>query len=311
MGKQLLKTFPKIGFRKKALSMKQKEAIAGYLIIMPWIVGFLVFSFGPVIASFVLMFTKWELITAPQWIQFDNFTRLIKDPLVPKSLYNTFIYTIFSVPLNLLAALCTAMLLNVKSKASNLFRTLIYLPSQMPAAATAILWFFIFSPTYGLANSVLGWFGIEEQKWLWDIHLVKPALIIMSIWNLGVPMIIFLAALQGVPDQLYEAAILDGAGKWKKLFFITLPLISPTILFNLVIGLIGSFQVFTQVFIMTGGGPGNASLMYVMHIYNNAFANFRMGYASLLAGVLFILVMLLTYLQFKMSKAWVYYEGGN
>lgn len=291
------------------LTMKQREAIAGYVAISPWMIGFLVLAAGPILASFGFMFTKWELITPPEWIGLNNFRRLLGDPLVPKALWNTFFYTVLSVPLNLIAALFAASLLNVRVKGSNIYRALIYLPSQMPVAATAILWFFIFSPTYGLANGVLGWFGIEPQGWLWDSQLVKPALVIMAVWNVGVAMIIFLAGLQGVPEALYEAAMIDGAGAWKRFRHVTLPMISPTILFNLIMGIIGSFQVFTQVYIMTGGGPGNASLMLVLHIYNNAFAAFKMGYASVLAWVLFCIVMILTAIQFRLSRKWVFYEG--
>jgi multiple sugar transport system permease protein len=179
----------------------------------------------------------------------------------------------------------------------------------MPAAASSILWFFIFSPTYGLANQIIGAFGIAPQKWLFDVDLVKPSLILMATWGFGNAMIIFLAGLKGVPDVLYEAAKIDGAGSWSLFRFVTLPMISPTILFNLTIGLIGAFQVFANVFIMTEGGPGNASLMINLYIYRNAFQNFRMGYASVLAWVLFAFVLILTLIQLRLSGRWVYYEG--
>jgi multiple sugar transport system permease protein len=179
----------------------------------------------------------------------------------------------------------------------------------MPAAAASILWFFIFSPTYGLANNVLGWVGIPPQKWLWDSDLVKPSLIFMTLWAIGNTIIIFLAGLQGIPDTILEAARIDGTNSFQLFRFITLPLLSPTIFFNLIMGFIGSFQVFTNVFIMTNGGPGNASLMYVLYIYRNAFQNFRMGYASLLAWILFILVLAITMIQFKVSNRWVFYAG--
>ena len=219
---------------------------------------------------------------------------MIHDPLVPVALWNTFFYTILAVPLHLAAALAAAMLLNVGVRGTNMYRVLIYLPSQMPVVASAILWFFIFSPTYGLANGVLGWFGIPAQQWLYDVNLVKPSLVIMAVWSLGGAMIIFLAGLQGIPEVLYEAARIDGAGTWRLFRHITVPLLSPTIFFNLIIGIIGSFQVFTNVLIMTDGGPGNASLMFVLYIYRKAFQNFRMGYASVLAWVLFLIVLVLT-----------------
>jgi multiple sugar transport system permease protein len=179
----------------------------------------------------------------------------------------------------------------------------------MPAVASSILWFFIFSPTYGLANAILGWLGIPPQKWLWDTNLVKPSLVLMAIWGLGNAMIIFLAGLQGIPDALYEAAMIDGAGTWRLFVHITLPMLSPSIFFNLTMGIIGSFQVFTNVFMMTSGGPGNASLMRVLYIYRNAFVFFRMGYASLLAWILFAIVLVVTAIQLRVSRMWVYYEG--
>jgi len=291
------------------LSLKRQEAITGYIAILPWLLGFIFFALGPIVASFVLMFMRWEVITPARWIGLGNFRRLIADPLVMESLYNTLFYTILSVPLQLVAALFAAILLNVGVKATNIYRVFIYLPSQMPVVASTILWFFIFSPTYGLANQILGWFSIEPQKWLWDVNLVKPALVIMAVWHLGNAMIIFLAGLQGIPETLYEAARIDGAGAWRLFRHITLPMLSPTIFFNLVIGIIGSFQVFTNVFITTNGGPGNSSLMLVLYIYRNAFQNFKMGYASMLAWLLFLIVLVMTVIQFRISKTWVYYEG--
>ena len=257
-------------------SFRRKEALAGYVAILPWLLGFVIFSVGPIIASFVLMFMKWEVITPAKWIGLGNFRRLIADKLVVQSLFNSLFYTVLAVPLGLLAALFAALLLNVRVKGTNVYRALIYLPSQMPAVASSILWFFIYSPTYGLANGILAWFGIEPQKWLWDVDLVKPSLVIMAIWNLGNAMIIFLAGLQGISDALYEAAKIDGAGTWRLFRHITLPMLSSTIFFNLIMGIIGSFQVFTNVFVMTSGGPGNASLMFVLLIHRNAFQNFKM-----------------------------------
>lgn len=297
------------GWLKHGLRMQQREAVAGYVAILPWLLGFLIFTLGPMVASLVLTVMKWEVLTPPTFIGLGNFRRLVADPLVGLSLRNTLFYTLLSVPLNLLAALFAAMLLNVNVKGTNLYRAIIYLPSQMPAVASAILWFFIFSPTYGLANGVLGWFGISAQKWLWDVNLVKPSLVIMAVWSFGGAMIIFLAGLQGIPEILYEAAEIDGASPWTRFLNITLPMLSPTIFFNLVMGIIGSFQVFTNVFVMTNGGPGNASLMLVLYIYRNAFQNFKMGYASLLAWVLFCIVLALTIVQFRVSKSWVFYEG--
>jgi multiple sugar transport system permease protein len=292
-----------------ASPMRRREAIAGYIAILPWFLGFLIFALGPMVASLVLVFMKWEVLTPPAWIGLANFGRMLSDPLVSLSLRNTLFYTLLAVPLNMLAALLAAMLLNVGVRGTNLYRAIIYLPSQMPAVASAILWFFIFSPTYGLANDFLAWFGIPPQQWLWDVNLVKPSLVIMAIWAFGGAMIIFLAGMQGIPEALYEAADIDGATIWTRFRHITIPMLSPVIFFNLVIGIIGSFQVFTNVFVMTNGGPGNASLMLVLYIYRNAFQNFKMGYASLLSWVLFAIVLVLTVVQFRTSRMWVYYEG--
>jgi multiple sugar transport system permease protein len=313
-------TVPNVGISAPALpqarrrswfgsSLRRQEAIAGYIAILPWFLGFLIFAVGPIVASFVLMFMRWEIITPAKWIGFNNFQRLSADPLVLKSLYNTLYYTVLAVPLHLLTALIAAYLLNVGVRWTNFYRSLIYLPSQMPVVASSILWFFIFSPTYGLANAVLGWFGIAPQQWLWDVNLVKPSLILMATWSLGNAMIIFLAGMQAIPTTLYEAARIDGANGWHEFRHIMLPMLSPTIFFNFIIGIIGSFQVFTNVFIMTDGGPGDASLMFVLYIYQNAFQNFKMGYASLLAWVLLCIVLIITHIQFRISRRWVYYEG--
>ena len=291
------------------LTLRRREALAGYVAILPWLVGFLLFTLGPIAFSFVLMFMKWELITPPEWAGLANFRRLMSDPLALKSLWNTLYYTVFAVPLNLVAALFAATMLNVGVRGTNVYRALIYLPSQMPAVAIAILWFFIFSPTYGLANGILGLFGMPPQKWLWDVDLVKPSLVLMAAWGLGNSMIIFLAGLQGIPETLYEAAMIDGAGAWRLFLHVTLPMLSPSIFFNLTMGVIGSFQVFTNVFMMTAGGPGNASLMLVLYVYRNAFANFKMGYASVLAWLLLVIVLTATLIQLRVSRMWVYYEG--
>ena len=289
--------------------MQRREAVAGYLAILPWLVGFVVFTLGPLVASFALMFADWEILTPPTWNNFGNFARATADSLVPASLYNTLFYTALAVPLNLVAALAASLLLNVGVRGTNIYRAIIYLPSQMPLVASSILWFFIFSPTYGLANAVLGLFGVGEQAWLWDVNLVKPSLVIMAIWAFGGAMIIFLAGLQGIPEVLYEAAAIDGASGSNRFWHVTLPMLSPTIFFNLVIGIIGSFQVFTSVFVMTQGGPGTSSLMLVLYVYRHAFQNFKMGYASMLAWLLFCLVLAFTVLQFRLSRRWVYYEG--
>jgi multiple sugar transport system permease protein len=289
--------------------LRRKEATFGFIAILPWLLGFLIFTAGPMVFSAYLIFTEWELITPPEWVGLANIRTLLDDQMFRDTLLNTAIYTVVSVPLQLLVALGVALLLNQNIRGSNLYRAVIFLPSQTPVVATAMLWFFIFSPTGGLANAALDVFGIPPQRWLWDINLVKPALIAIAVWSFGSAMIIFLAGLQDVPQSLYEAADLDGASAFSKLMNITLPLITPTIFFNLVIGLIGAFQVFTPVYLMTGGGPGTSSMMMGLLIYREGFEEFNMGYASLLAWVLFLIVIVLTAIQFSVAKRWVYYEG--
>ncbi len=295
--------------RVRTSRLRRREAISGYIAIMPWLLGFLIFTAGPMLFSAYLTFTKWELLTPPRWIGLGNFRFLLVDKTFRTALWNTFFYTIISVPLQLAVALGVALLLNIGIRGKNWYRAIIFLPSQTPIVANALLWFFIFSPTYGLANVVMDVLGLPQQRWLWDVHLVKPALILMAIWAFGGAMIIFLAGLQNIPRSFYEAAEIDGAGNFAKFLHITIPLLSPTIFFNLVIGLIGAFQVFTPVYIMTQGGPGTASMMLGMYIYRHGFQQFNMGYASLLAWVLFVIVMLLTLLQFAGAKRWVHYEG--
>lgn len=295
--------------RKRMSPLRRKEAIFGYIAIMPWLIGFLVFTAGPMVFSAYLVFTEWELLTPPRWVGLANFRFLLEDQMFRNTLWNTFIYTVISVPLQLLVALGVALLLNLNIRGSNWYRALIFLPSQTPIVATAMLWFFIFSPTSGLANSALDVVGIGPQRWLVDVNLVKPALMTIAVWAFGGAMIIFLAGLQDIPQSLYEAAELDGASSWSKLLNITIPLLSPTIFFNLVIGLIGAFQVFTPVYLMTGGGPGTSSMMMGLLIYRHGFEEFNMGYASLLAWVLFLIVITLTIIQFTLARKWVYYEG--
>lgn len=295
--------------RQRLPPLRRKEAMYGYIAILPWFIGFLAFTAGPMAFSGYLVFTDWELITPPEWVGLANFRFLIDDPLFRTTMWNTLLYTVVSVPLQLLLALGVALLLNLNIRGSNFYRAVIFLPSQTPVVASAMLWFFIFSPTQGLANAAIGVFGIPPQRWLWDINLVKPALIAVAVWAFGTAMIIFLAGLQDVPQSLYEAAELDGAGAISKLRNITLPLLTPTIFFNLVIGLIGAFQVFTPVYLMTGGGPGNSSTMMGLLIYREGFEEFNMGYASLLAWVLFVIVIALTVTQFALARRWVYYEG--
>jgi multiple sugar transport system permease protein len=269
-----------------------REAVDGWLFILPWLLGFLFFTAGPMAASAVMSFLDWEILTPPTWVGLANFRQLALDPLFGLVLYNTAFYTFLGVPLYLLAALIMALLLNLPLRGIPIYRTIYFMPSLTPAVANALLWVWIFSPDFGLANYFLGLVGLPPQKWLFDVNLAKPALILMGLWGVA----------------LYEAASIDGANEWRRFWSVTLPMLSPTIFFNLVIGIIGSFQVFTTAYIATQGGPQNATLFYVLYLWRNGFDYFKMGYASALAWVLLLIVLLLTLIQFRLARRLVYYE---
>ncbi len=295
------------------------ETLQGWLFISPWLIGFIFFAAGPILFSMLMSFTQWSLLSPPRWIGLENYQQILfDDPLVYKSLWNTAYYVLFSVPLGLGLSLALALLLNQKLKGMNIFRTIYFLPSVTNLVAISILWLWIFNPEFGLLNRALSWIGIDGPLWLQSEVWSKPALILMSLWGIGGGMIINLAALQSIPQELYEAADLDGAQRWRKTVHITLPLISPAIFFNLVMNIIGSFQVFTQAFVMTAssaqgqeGGPNNSTLFFVLYLYKKAFQQFQMGYASALAWILFIIILIFTFIQFSLSRRWVYYESGD
>jgi multiple sugar transport system permease protein len=296
--------------RPSALRLRQREALAAYLFLAPWLVGLLLFVAGPVVASFVLAFTSWDLLNSPTWVGADNFDKMLsRDRLFPITMGNTAYYTFISVPLHIAVALATAMALNAKLWGIRFFRTAFYVPSVTPAVASAILWVWIFQPEVGLANVGLEALGLPAQRWILDPDLAKPSFILMSLWATGGQMVIFLAGLQGIPEHLYEAASIDGAGAGRRFWHITLPLLSPVIFFNLVIGIIGSFQIFSAAYIMTNGGPANQTLFYVLYVYQQAFKFLQMGYASALAWVLFLIVLVFTIVQFRVAGRWVHYEG--
>jgi len=297
--------------KRQKSKLARKEAIEGYIYALPWFIGFTVFTAGPIIASFLLSFTSWDLIKFPKWIGFGNYKTLIEDPLFWQGLKVTSIYALFSVPLGILGGLAIAVLMNQKIKGLSVFRTIYYLPAVVSGVAVSLLWSWIFNPDFGVLNYLLSLIGIKGPGWIYDEKWALPSLIIMSLWGVGGGMVIYLASLQGVPTELYEAAIIDGASSWKRFWAITVPMISPVIFFQLIMGIIGSFQVFTQAYIMTSGGPNNATLFYVLYLYRNAFQWFKMGYASALAWVLFIVILILTIVQFKLANRWVYYEGGK
>jgi len=296
--------------RRRGLRLGMQETLWGLFFILPWIIGFIIFMFSPIVASLWLSLHKYEVITPPEWVGLGNYTKfLLKDPLFIKSLYNTLYYVILSVPLGLVVALALALLLNLNLRGVSIFRTIFYVPIVTPVVAVSLLWLWLFNPQFGLFNYLLTQVGLPPIGWISDPIWSKPSLILMSLWTVGGTMVIFLAGLQGIPTHLYEAAQIDGANTWQQFLHVTLPMLSSVIFFNLVLGVIGSFQTFTQAYVMTGGGPVDSTLFYALYLYRNAFKLLQMGYASAMAWVLLIMILVLTWLQFRLGRSWVYYEG--
>jgi multiple sugar transport system permease protein len=261
------------------------------------------------IASIYFSFTQYKVITPPIWLGLGNYQRMFEDELFYHSLKVTIVYTAASVPLGIVAALIVAVVLNEAPWLSGLFRTIFYLPSVISGVAVAIVFAWIFNYRFGILNYFLSLVGIPGPNWLGHPRWVLWAFILMSLWGIGSNVVIFLAALQGVPQALYEAAKIDGASGWRRFWAITLPMISPAILFVLIMGIIGTLQTFTQAYIITGGGPANATMFYLFYLYKNAFNWFEMGYASALAWLLFLIILLLTVIMLRSSALWVYYES--
>jgi multiple sugar transport system permease protein len=300
--------------RKPGLGkMARREEWAFWLFILPWLIGFVFFSGGPILALFGISLTEYSILSPPKFIGVDNYTLLFKDDLFYKALLNTVYYVGVSVPLGIILAFLMAIALNQKLLGQTWFRTIFYLPSVVSGIAVALLWAWLLNADFGLFNALLAQIGIQGPKWLFSTTWAMPSIILMSLWGIGGSMVIFLAGLQGIPEHLYEAAELDGAGEWGKFWNVTIPMISPVIFFNMIVTIIGAFQIFDQVYIMTNGkgGPANATLVYVLYLIRNGFEYFKMGYASALAVVLFVIILAITGLQFTVAKRWVYYEGGD
>ncbi|WP_301335734.1 carbohydrate ABC transporter permease [Bacillus sp. FJAT-27445] len=300
---------------RQRISRSSKENIWGYLFISPWIIGFLCLTLGPLLFSLAASFTDYNITSKMNFIGFDNFVRMFTiDDLFWTSLWNTLYYVVFSVPLTTIGAILIAVLLNQKILGMKIFRTIYYLPAILSGVAVYFLWMQLLSPSTGLVNTFLGWFGIDGPAWLFDPEWTKPALILMKMWAVGGGMLLYLASLQGVSSEMYEAADIEGASSLQKFFNITLPMISPIIFFDIITSTIGAFQIFQEAYVMTengSGAPANSLLFYNLHMWNNAFKVFDMGYASAMAWILFIIVMVLTVLNLKIGKRWVHYEGGE
>ncbi|MEG6590100.1 carbohydrate ABC transporter permease [Paenibacillus barengoltzii] len=293
---------------------KSNSEWSGYLFILPWLLGLVLFTVGPMLFSLLLAFSRWDIITGVksiEWVGLDNFKAIFQDELFYQSLKVTFVFALISVPLYQIFSLIAAMLLNMRTRGMKLFRLIYFMPSVIPAVAVSMMWVMIFNPEYGVLNRALALVGIQGPAWLQDPSYALGALIVMGIWGIGNTIIIYLSGLQGVPEELYEAAELDGAGRFRRFFSITLPMISPTIFFNLIMGIIGGFQYFTQAFVMTNGGPLNSTLFYNLYLYNKAFQDYEMGYASALSWILFVIILVFTLLVIRSSSMWVYYQGDD
>jgi len=289
----------------------KREAVVGYLFISPWIVGFLVFLLGPLLIALYVGMTDWDLLTPAEWIGGDNYARLLQDKLFWKSLQVTTLYVVTAVPLGIAFGFAIALLLNRKVKGLSMWRTIYYFPAILSGVAVSLMWMWVLNPDFGVINLLLSYVGIEGPGWIASPTWALPSLVIMSLWGAGGGMIIYLAGLQGIPTELYEAAEIDGCGRWRKLWQITVPMMTPVIFFNLIMGMIGAFQTFTEAYVITKGGPDNATLFYAMYLYQNAFKFFKMGYASALAWVLFLIILLVTLFVFATSRRWVYYTAGE
>ena len=294
------------------LGQTKRRGITGYLFITPWIIGFIVFTLIPILAVFLLSFTKYGVFDAPKWVGLANYGKIFTDDRLFKiSLGNTLYYVLIRVPLGIVLGFLLALGLNAKIKGVTVYRALFYVPSIVPQVAGVLLFVWLFRPQTGLINFGLNLLGIRGPNWLGRPQWAKPAIITMSLWGIGGGMIIYLAGLQSIPQHLYEAAQIDGANAWRRFWAVTVPMMTPTIFFNLVMGLIGSFQVFITSYVATGGGPLNSTLFYMLYLYQRGFEDFKMGYACALAWILFLLVLILTLFVFRSATSWVYYESGG
>jgi multiple sugar transport system permease protein len=294
--------------RPARFSLRARSALAGYLFISPVVLGYLIWVAGPMLMAIWLSLTDWDMLRPATFVGLSNYETMLHDKLFWKSLSVTFYYTLVSVPLSLMLSFAVALLMNVRVRGIVFFRMLFYMPSIVPAVANAVLWVWVLNSEFGLLNVALQRLGLPKVLWLQDPDWAMPALIVMSLWAIGGAMVTFLAGLQGIPQHLYEAAEIDGANYWSRFRHVTIPMMSPVIFFNLVIGLIGALQTFTQGYLMTKGGPQNATLFYGLYIYRRAFSDFKMGYAAALSWVLFAIVLMLSLFVFRYFGRMVYYE---
>lgn len=294
-------------FLKKTKTIFAKNKFL--IFILPWLIGFVLLTIIPMISSLIISLTEWNILSSPKFVGFDNYINVFKDPLFYKSLRVTLVFTALSVPINVVLSLFVAILLNSEIKCINLYRTIYYLPAVVSGVVVSLLWSWIFNSEFGLLNNFLLKFGIEGPRWLSDEFWVMPAMVIMSVWGIGGGIIMYLSGLQGIPAYLYESARLDAAGWWTRLIKITIPSMSPVLLFTTLTSVIGSLQTFTSAYIMTNGGPNNQTLFYAFYVYKHAFTWKQMGKACALAWILFLIIFAITMLLLKVSKGKVYYES--
>jgi multiple sugar transport system permease protein len=294
---------------KKLTKYDIKNIKRGLFFISPWLIGFMVFTIYPFIASLIYSFSVYNGVTASKFVGLKNYIQLFQDPKFYTALYNTFYYAIIAVPLGIVLGVLVALLLNQPIKFLSFFRTAIYIPVIVPTVAVSILWIWLLNPEVGLINWLLSLFGIKGPGWLADPKWSKMALILMAQWGIGQSVLIYLSGLKNVPKELYESADIDGANGFTKFFHITLPMITPLILYNLIMGVIGSLQYFTQAYVMTNGGPMNSTLFYALYLFQNAFQFLSFGYASAMAWILFIIIAIIVYILLKTSARWVFYGG--
>lgn len=298
--------------RRRLWQYRLSKQVPGYLFLSPFLIGFFIFTLGPFLAALYLSFTDWSILGDANWVGTENYQRILtEDPLFRITLTNTAYFAIFHVIGVNLIALALAQLLNMQLHGFKLFRALFYLPTLTSGVATALVFSLMFNANTGIVNAVLRVFGIDGPNWLFSQTWTMPALITISLWNIGVPMIIYLAALQNVPLSLHEAAMMDGAGRWQRYRSVILPMITPAIFFNVIVGIIGAFKVFTLAKVITDGGPANHTLFYVLYLYRQAFENLQMGYASALGWILFLIIFAFSAVQLILSRRWVYYESGG
>ncbi len=301
---------PAVRRGRKPLSPAMRETLAALVLVSPWLIHLLFLELVPILASFYFSFCDYQIVKPAKFLGLQNYVRLFTDdPRFIKSLYNTMYMVVIGVPAGMISGLAIALLMNTNVRGRAIYRTMYYLPSQVAGVALAFMWSWLLNPQFGVVSVVLREVGIKPPLWIASPQWVKPSFIMMGLWGVGGSMIIWLAGLQAIPETFYEAAQIDGANRWRRFTGITLPLLSPTIFFVLTTSIIGTFQIFTQAYVLTSGGPGDASLFYALYLYQEAFTYFKMGYAAAMAWVLFVIIMSVTLLQIKLGQRWVYYEA--